>query len=46
MLLGYSYYLFSMVDFKPICNFNALLKARTENIVLFLLFFKKNWKPH
>jgi hypothetical protein len=36
----YSYYLISMVDFKTICNFNALLKARTENIVFFL-FSKK-----
>jgi hypothetical protein len=37
----YSYYLISMVDFKTICNFNALFQARAENIVLFLLFSKK-----
>jgi hypothetical protein len=45
MLLRYSYYPFSMVDFKTICNFNALLKARTEKkikiVLLFLLFSKK-----
>jgi hypothetical protein len=33
--------LLSMVDFKGICNFNALLKIKTENIVLFLLTSKK-----
>jgi hypothetical protein len=45
MLLECSYYLFSMVDFKTICNFNALLKARTKNIVFFLLFFQKTRNP-
>jgi hypothetical protein len=30
-----------MVDFKGICNFNALLKIKTKNIVLFLLTSKK-----
>jgi hypothetical protein len=34
--------LFSMVDFKGICNFNVLLKIKTKNIVLFLLTSKKN----
>lgn len=33
--------LVSMVDCKGICNFNALLKIKTKNIVLFLLSSKK-----
>jgi hypothetical protein len=44
MHLRYSCYLLSMVDFKEICSFNALLKdLRIENVTLFLLlnFLKK-----
>jgi hypothetical protein len=33
--------LLSMVDFKGICNFSALLKIKTEKIMLFLLTSKK-----
>jgi len=41
MHLGYFHYLLSMVDFKGMCSFNALLKMKIENIVLFFLFSKK-----
>jgi hypothetical protein len=33
-----------MADLKKICNFNALVKMRIENIVLFLLLLKKSKK--
>jgi hypothetical protein len=28
-----------MANFRDMCNFSALLKARIENIVLFFFFF-------
>jgi len=37
MHLNYSCYLLSMVDFRRMYSFNALLKVKTHNIVLFLL---------
>jgi hypothetical protein len=42
MHLNYSLYLLSMADFRKLCHFNALLKMRIENIVLFLYFKKKS----
>jgi hypothetical protein len=38
--LNYYFYFLSMANFKKLCNFNALLKMRIENIVLFLYFEK------
>jgi len=45
MLLECSYYVFSMVDFKTICNFNALLKARIKKLCFSFYFFKKTRNP-
>jgi len=40
MYLRYSYYLLSIVNFKGIYSFSALLKVRIEKIVLFFLLLK------